>query len=128
MQNSLVCPDLRGTWSGLTNDALVGAGIYYAPSASPDEIRFFQIPIVYTINQQQGRNFSGTILLGGKTNPLVGVFSADGVSGIFAIIGGTGTFTLVGTNQVNCSWCSVTTDPNNASAGPVVSCHELTRL
>ncbi len=120
-------PDIKGTWSGTTNNALIGSGIYYPAANSPEQIRFLQIPITYNITQQSGRNFSGEILLGGQKYPLVGVFAANLVSGVFAEKGGTGTFEMAGSNQINFCWSSASTDSSSKSAGAVVSCHELAK-
>jgi hypothetical protein len=120
-------PDIKGVWSGTTNDAIIGSGIYYSASSSPDQIRFLQLPITYNITQQSGRNFSGEIQLGNKKFPMVGVFAADLVSGVFAEKGGTGTFAMAGSNQINFCWSTSSTDPSNKAAGAVVSCHELVK-
>ena len=119
-------PNVIGTWSGITNDAVIGAGSHY-PNGKSGEIRFMQNPVSYQFDKQSNRAFSGTFTIAGHTVPIVGSFSSDLMSGAMADRDGTYSFKVIDANKINVCFATTTTNPANKTAGPVADCHEITR-
>jgi len=119
-------PNLIGTWVGETNDAVIGEGHAY-PGGKPGEIRFLKVKISYKVDKQEGRAFSGVILIKGSSIPFVGSLSGDLSSGVIAQKPGTTAFKIVDPNKIALCFVTTTIDPANKNAGPVADCHEISR-
>lgn len=93
-------PDLKGTWSGITNTTVIGAGQHHPGNEPTQTVRFRNVEIQYIINQQKGTNFSGKTVSPAFEEMLAGVVSYDGKSGLMADEDGSYTFKLLGKNKM----------------------------
>ena len=73
-------PDLRGTWKGESESVVFGAGIdpHHGSGPREDATRFTSKPFTMTIDQQDGRRFSGTFSSERSTETVIGVVSRNG--------------------------------------------------
>ena len=75
-QAAKTAPDVLGTWVGMSNSAIIGAGQHH-PDGSDGEIRFRRVEFTLKIDRQEGRNFSGLFSTASHKEPVVGAFAAD---------------------------------------------------
>jgi len=72
-------PDLRGTWTGRSESAVMGAPTPHQGGTPDSPTRFTSIALTLVVDKQQGRAFSGTISsVLQKGEPLVGMISRTG--------------------------------------------------
>ena len=105
-------PNMLGTWVGTSHTAVYGGGLHHpanpdhtnANRQGKDGIRFRNVEFTYTIDQQDGRNFSGNSTSGHHSKErLLGAFSKDGKSGVMvAEHGGHITFKVKGNSMEIC--------------------------
>ena len=119
-------PNLIGTWNGETNDAVIGEGRIY-PGGTVGQVRFLKEKVIYKVDKQEGRAFSGMISVKGSNIPMVGSLSGDFMSGAIATKQGTSTFKILDPNKIALCFSTTTIDPANKNAGPVADCHEISR-
>ena len=69
-------PDLKGSWSG-TAEIVHRSDVaeHIAPSAKP---AFVTLPFTFTIEQQEGPGFAGTLASARASDPLIGRIRSDG--------------------------------------------------
>ena len=75
-------PDVRGTWKGESETIILGAGNPHHAATKPSP-RLNSVAFTLTVNQQDGRRFSGTFS------------SARGKETVIAVISRTGTIYLI---------------------------------
>jgi hypothetical protein len=68
-------PDMRGTWTGTTEAAMLDTDVYYETGKTTPQ--FMEVPVEVVIDQQRGRRFAGTITADKWDKPFVGVLAAD---------------------------------------------------
>jgi hypothetical protein len=73
-------PDLRGTWKGQSESVVFGAGAHphHRSGSHEGATRFTSQTFTMTIDQQDGRRFSGTFASDRHRETLVGVVSRSG--------------------------------------------------
>ena len=76
-------PDVRGTWKGESETIILGAGNSHHAATKPAVPRLNSVAFTLTVNQQDGRRFSGTFS------------SARGGEAVVAVISRTGTIYLI---------------------------------
>ena len=76
-------PDVRGTWKGESETIILGAGNPHHAATKPASPRLNSVAFTLTVNQQDGRRFSGTFS------------SARGSEAVIAVISRTGTIYLI---------------------------------
>ena len=70
-------PDLRGTWKGESETIILGAGNPHHAATKPSP-RLNSVAFTLTVNQQDGRRFSGTFSSARGNDPVVAVISRTG--------------------------------------------------
>jgi hypothetical protein len=123
--SSIVCaqpiPDLRGTWTGIGNATVLGAGQHHPGDEPIKLVRFHHVSFQYIIEQQEGPNFSGKVVSPNFEELLAGAISQDGKSGVMADIDGSYIFKILGKNKMEA--CYTHTKP----ASIVASCNVIER-
>ena len=115
-------PDLRGTWKGESESVVFGAGNHpHHGSGRPEgETRFTSQTFTMTIDQQDGRRFSGTFSSDRDKETVIGVLSRSGT--IFMVDDdGYDVATLLAPNRLELCYLHL------SSASRVASCTEFTR-
>ena len=115
-------PDVLGSWVGLSNSAIIGAGQHH-PDAGENEIRFKRVEFTLTIDRQEGRNFSGVFSTASHKEAAVGAFAADLKSGVMADMDGQMSFRLIGKNRMEMCY----THTGASYPSKVAACNELVR-
>ena len=123
-------PNMLGTWTGISNSAVSGAGQFHPTEAGKEKaVRFRSVEYVMVIDKEEGRNFVGSI---GATNNknstdvkrkevLMGAYAKDMKSGVMVNETGSFTFKLVDPKNLEICYTQVTANPK------VASCFELTK-
>ena len=121
---------MLGTWTGMSNSAVSGAGHFHPTEAGKEKaVRFRSVEYVMVIDKEEGRNFVGSI---GATNNknstdvkrkevLMGAYAKDMKSGVMVNETGSFTFKLVDPKNLEICYTQVTANPK------VASCFELTK-
>jgi hypothetical protein len=113
-------PDLRGTWKGESETIILGAGNPHHAATKPGSPRLNSIAFTLTVNQQDGRRFSGTFS------------SARGGEAVIAVISRTGTIYMIDDDGYNVGTmlapnrmelCYLRQSPKSR----IASCTELTK-
>jgi hypothetical protein len=114
-------PDLRGTWRGESETIILGAGNpHHAANAPAPAPRLNSVAFTLTINQQDGRRFSGTFSSARGSETLIGVISRGGQ--IYLVDDdGYNVATLLAPNRLEI--CYLLQSP----ATRIASCTELTK-
>lgn len=123
-------PNMLGTWIGMSNSAVSGAGHFHPTEAGKEKaVRFRSVEYVMVIDKEEGRNFVGSI---GATNNkhstdvkrkevLMGAYAKDMKSGV--MVNETGSFTFKLRDPKNLEICYT-----QVSASPkIASCFELAK-
>jgi hypothetical protein len=71
-------PDVRGTWKGDSESIIRGAGNPHHAAPKPAAPRLNSIAFTLTVNQQDGRRFSGTFSSARGKDPIIAVISRSG--------------------------------------------------
>jgi len=71
-------PDVRGTWKGDSETIIRGAGNPHHAAPKPESPRLNSIAFTLTVNQQDGRRFSGTFSSARSNDPVIAVISRTG--------------------------------------------------
>jgi hypothetical protein len=123
-------PKLLGTWTGISNSAVFGAGNFHPTEAGKEKtVRFRSVEFVMVIDKEEGRNFVGSI---GATNNkhstdvkrkemLMGAYAKDMKSGVMVNETGSFTFELINPKNLEICYTQVIASPKLAS------CMELTK-
>jgi hypothetical protein len=111
-------PDMRGTWTGTTEAAMLDTDDYYETGEVAPE--FMETSVEVVIDQQQGRRFAGTITADKWNKPFVGVL-ATGDRIIWAEPGGFVDARLVDANTMDYCYLRI------AEFKQLASCAELKR-
>lgn len=69
-------PDLRGTWKGESESIVAGSGNPHHPGSS--DLRLSSVSFTLTIDNQDGRRFSGKFSSVRQTESIIGVISHSG--------------------------------------------------
>ncbi len=69
---------LRGTWKGESETVVVGAGNTHHPGAAAEEPEFRSVGFSLTIDEQEGRRFSGIFSSARSSYRVVAVISRSG--------------------------------------------------
>jgi hypothetical protein len=113
-------PDVRGTWKGESETIILGAGNPHHAATKPASPRLNSVAFSLTINQQDGRRFSGTFS------------SARGNEAVIAVISRTGTIYMIDDDGYNVGTmlapnrmeiCYLRQSPKSR----IASCTELTK-
>jgi hypothetical protein len=113
-------PDLRGTWKGESETIILGAGNPHHAARKPASPRLNSVAFTLTVNQQDGRRFSGTFS------------SARGSEAVIAVVSRTGTIYMVDDDGYNVATmlapnrmeiCYLRQSPKSR----IASCTELTK-
>ena len=122
--------NMLGTWMGMSNSAVSGAGHFHPTEAGKEKaVRFRSVEYVMVIDKEEGRNFVGSI---GATNKkhatdakrkevLMGAYAKDMKSGVMVNETGSFTFKLIDPKNLEICYTQVSTKPM------VASCFELTK-
>lgn len=123
-------PKMLGTWTGMSNSAVSGAGHFHPTEAGNEKaVRFRSVEYVMVIDKEERRNFVGSI---GATNNknstdvnrkevLIGAYAKDMKSGVMVNETGSFTFKLMDSKNLEICYTQVTASPK------VASCFELTK-
>jgi len=105
-------PNMVGTWVGTSHTAVYGGGIHHPTNTAhtptnrhaDNGIRFRNVEFTYTIDKQDGRNFSGNSTSGHHSKErLLGAIAKNGKGGVMvAEHGGHITFTIDGNSMEIC--------------------------
>src|ERR671912_2481325 len=71
-------PDLRGTWKGESETIILGAGNPHHGAPAATTPRLNSVPFTLTVDQQDGRRFSGTLSSSAGTEKVIAVISQSG--------------------------------------------------
>ena len=71
-------PDVRGTWKGDSETIIRGAGNPHHAAPKPAAPRLNSVAFTLTVNQQDGRRFSGTFSSARGNDPVIAVISRTG--------------------------------------------------
>jgi hypothetical protein len=123
-------PKILGTWTGISNSAVSGAGHFQPTEAGKEKaVRFRSIEYVMVINKEEGRNFVGSI--GATSNKhstdvqrkevLMGAYAKDMKNGVMVNETGSFTFMLIDPKNLDICYTQVSASPK------VASCFELTK-
>ena len=123
-------PNMLGTWTGMSNSAVSGAGHFHPTEAGKEKaVRFRSVEYVMVIDKEEGRNFVGSI--GATKNKhstdvkrkevLMGAYAKDMKSGVMVNETGSFTFKLRDPKNLEICYTQVIASPK------VASCFELTR-
>ena len=123
-------PSMLGTWTGMSNSAVSGAGQFHPTEAGKEKaVRFRSVEYVIVIDKEEGRNFVGSI---GATNNkhstdvkrkevLMGAYAKDMKSGVMVNETGSFTFKLIDSKNLEICYTQVSATPK------VAACYELTK-
>ena len=123
-------PSMLGTWTGMSNSAVSGAGQFHPAEAGKEKVvRFRSVEYVIVIDKEEGRNFFGSI---GATNNknstdvkrkevLMGAYAKDMKSGVMVNETGSFTFKLLDSKNLEICYTQVSATPK------VAACYELTK-
>jgi hypothetical protein len=123
-------PIMLGTWKGIGNSAVMGAGLFHPAEAGKEKsVRFRHVEHVLVIDKEEGRNFSGH---NGATNSkdptdvkhrevILGAFSRDMKSGVMVNETGNITFKLIDPKNLELCFTRVSTKPK------VAACYEMVK-
>jgi hypothetical protein len=113
-------PDLRGTWRGESETIILGPGNPHHAAAAPATPRMNRVAFTMTINQQDGRRFSGTFASARGSETIIGVISRTGT--IYVIDDdGYSVMTMLAPNRLEI--CYLMQSPETR----VASCTEMTK-
>ncbi len=113
-------PDLRGTWAGNSESVILGAGNEHHPGESSAAPRMDSVSFTLTVDQQEGRRFSGTFSSSHQSEKVIAVISRTGT--IYLIDDDGFTFgTMLAPNRMEL--CFMKQSPTSR----VASCAELTK-
>lgn len=113
-------PDLRGTWTGDSETIVLGRGNDHHTSKGTPAPRMSSAPFTLTIDQQDGRRFSGTFSSPRHSEKVIAVVSRSGP--IYLIDDdGYSIGTMLAPNRMEL--CYLKQSPNSR----IASCTELTK-
>jgi hypothetical protein len=123
-------PNMLGTWTGMSNSAVSGAGQFHPTEAGKEKaVRFRSVEFVMIIDKEEGRNFVGSISATKNKNStdvkrkevLMGAYAKDMKSGVMVNETGNFTFKLIDSKNLEICYTQVSATPK------VASCYELTK-
>lgn len=114
-------PNLIGTWSGSTTAVHVGDTPYRDAAKPGVTFGSKEIEFTYTISEQKGRNFSGTLSSMGRTETIIGAVEPRGKNGVILDDDGQYSFTLNDDGSIDTCYAHANL------ASKVVACWTLTR-
>ena len=118
--------DMIGTWQGISNSAVLGAGLHHhSPETDRKAIRFRKVDYTLTIDRQEGRNFSGRVTSAHHSEIVLGALAKDFKTGVMVNEHGTFNFSRADTNALELCFTQVQT--SNSTIPQVASCFEMTR-
>ena len=113
-------PDVRGTWKGESESIILGAGNPHHAAPKPASPRLNSVAFTLTVNQQDGRRFSGTFSSARGSEPVIAVMSRAGT--IYMIDDdGYNVGTMLAPNRMEI--CYLQQSPKSR----IASCTELTK-
>ena len=71
-------PDLRGTWKGISESIILGAGNSHHEDSATAEPQSASVAFTMTIDKQDGRRFSGTFSSARASEKVIAVVSRSG--------------------------------------------------
>jgi hypothetical protein len=113
-------PDLRGNWKGESESIVLGAGNPHHSPTPADEPQLRSVSFSLTIDEQDGRRFSGSFSSARSTEKVIGVISRSGAIFVADDEGYTHG-TMLAPNRME--WCYL----HVSSAARIASCLELTK-
>jgi hypothetical protein len=112
-------PDLRGTWKGESESILLGGGNpHHAPTQNEPQLR--SVAFTLTVDNQDGRRFSGTFSSPRSSEKIVAVMSRSGTI-FMADDEGYAHGTMLAPNRMELCYLHV------SGASRIASCAELTK-
>ena len=123
-------PNMLGTWTGMSNSAVSGAGHFHPTEAGKEKaVRFRSVEYVMVIDKEEGRNFVGSISATKNKHStdvkrkevLMGAYAKDMKSGVMVNETGSFTFKLIDPKNLEICYIQVSASPK------VASCFELTK-
>jgi hypothetical protein len=118
--------NLLGTWTGTSNSAVYGWGLFHPTEVGKEQaIRFRNIEYQIVIDRQEGRNFSGRVQAVSSKHKeiLLGSFAKNLKSGVMVNENGTFTFNIDHESEMEICFTQV---KSHAVITPrVASCFEL---
>jgi hypothetical protein len=123
-------PKMIGTWTGMSNSAVSGAGHFHPTEEGKEKaVRFRSVEYVMVIHREEGRNFVGSISATNnkhstdvkRKEALLGAYAKDMKSGVMVNETGSFTFELTDPKNLEICYTQVTASPK------VASCFELTK-
>ena len=125
---------LMGTWKGISNSAVLGAGRFHPTEAAKEAaVRFRRVEYQIVIEKEEGRNFAGYIGATDKAHPtnvqhkevILGAYAKDMKSGVAVNESGRFTFQLTDSKTLEICYTQVTAQ---ATGVPLVaSCFEMVK-
>lgn len=116
--------DIVGTWRGVSNSAVYGAGLHHASSGAKEkEVRFRNVAYTLVIAKAKGRNFDGFISSDSHKELVLGAFKNNYQRGVMVNEHGTFSFELI--NPKTLEICFTQVVANSSSIPMVASCFEL---
>ncbi len=113
-------PDLRGTWKGESESIVSHGGNPHHAAPQESAPRLSSVPFTFTIDNQDGRRFSGNFSSPRATEPVIGVISRNGTI-LLVDTDGYAMGTLLGPNRLEVCYLQI------AAHGRVASCTEMNR-
>ncbi|MBU3539927.1 hypothetical protein [Polynucleobacter sp. UB-Tiil-W10] len=120
--------NMVGTWSGVSNSAVSGSGMFHPTEAGKEKaVRFRNVEYVLVVDKEEGRNFVGFIGATNGKHPtdikhkevVLGAYAKDMKSGVMVNETGSFTFKLVDSKNLEICYTQVTSKPM------VASCFEM---
>jgi hypothetical protein len=71
-------PDVRGVWKGDSESIILGGGNPHHAAGQPNVPELRSLPFTLTVDQQDGRRFSGTFASPRNSEQVIAVISRDG--------------------------------------------------
>ena len=113
-------PDVRGIWKGASESIVLGTGHPHHPAAQPNEPQLRTVAFTLTIDQQDGRRFSGTFSSARSSEKVIAVISRGGAI-LLADDEGYTHGIMLGPNRMELCYLHV------SSTARIASCVELTK-
>jgi hypothetical protein len=70
--------DLTGDWQCLAVGVIRGENLHAEPGEAEHQVRFLELEVEISIDEQKDRRFVGTKTAGGATENIIGIVAADG--------------------------------------------------
>jgi len=113
-------PDVRGTWKGESESIVLGGEHPHHPAAKPNDPQLRSVAFTLTVDQQDGRRFSGTFSSARSSEKIIAVISRSGTI-LVADDEGYGYGSVLGPNRME--FCYLHVSPKVR----IASCVELTK-